>query len=252
MVDRLGRERLLEMLLAGTPERVLESLSASSAEDARELAALREELSLLASAAPPVGPPPRLRERLVGSRPRPRRPERSVLVVLDMINDYLTEGRPLEVPRARAIVPALKKRIEDARTSGVPVIYVCDTHAPDDVDFRDWPRHALEGTTGSEVWPEIAPAHGEHVIHKRTYSAFTGSDFGPLLDELGAEQIILTGCATEIGIFATAKDALERGFVVTVPPDCQAGASGVAEHVALVTLNALAPFEPRYLSRADR
>lgn len=249
MVDRLGRERLLELLLAGTPDRVLAGLVAASPEDAAELASLREELSRLSHVAPPASPPARLRERILASA-RPRRPRRPVLVVLDMINDYLTPGGPLEVPRARDVVPAVKRRIDAARAAAIPVIYVCDTHTPDDEDFRDWPRHAVAGTRGAEVWPEIAPAEGDHVVHKRTYSAFAGSNFGALLDELRADEIILTGCATEVGLFATATDALERGFVVTVPPDCQAGTNAIAEHVALVTLGALVPFEPRYLRAA--
>jgi nicotinamidase-related amidase len=251
MVERLGRERLLELLLAGTPDRVLHALVAASPEDRADLRALRDELFLVAHAAPPVRPPARLRARLLASRPRPRRPKRPVLVVLDMINDYLTLGGPLEVPRARAVVPALQRRIDEARNEGVPIIYVCDTHAPGDPDLDVWPSHAVAGTRGPEVWPEIAPKQGDHVIAKRTYSAFTGSTFGALLDELGADEIILTGCATEIGIFATAKDALERGFVVTVPPDCQAGSSALAEQVILTTMNALAPFEPRYMRSAS-
>ena len=170
-----------------------------------------------------------------------------MLVVLDMINDYLTPGGPLEVPRARDVVPAVKRRIDEARAAAIPVVYVCDAHEPDDVDFRDWPRHAVAGTRGAEVWPDIAPSPGDHVVHKPTYSAFAGSNLGALLDELSADEIILTGCATEVGLFATATDALGRGFVVTVPPDCQAGTSAVAEQVTLVTLGALVPFEPRYL-----
>jgi len=247
MVDRVGRERLLELLLAGTPERVLASMTAGSAEDASDLALLREEFFLLAVAAPPKAPPSRLRDRLLATRPRPQGPKRPVLLVLDMINDYLCEGGPLEVPRARTIVPAVKQRIQEARALSIPVIYVCDSHATDDVDFREWPRHAVEGSGGGDVWPEIAPEPSDHVVHKRTYSAFHESSLAELLDDLKADQIILTGCATEVGMSATAMEALGRGFVVTIPPDCQAGASQLAEHVTMVTLAALAPFQPRYL-----
>lgn len=250
MSDGTGTERLLEMLLAGTPERVLDGYLALSPGDAPALGALREGLVSLALSAPPVQPSAALRERLLGQRPRPRRPKRPVLLVLDMIQDYLDPGGPLEVPRAREIVPALRRRIEEARSAAVPVIYVCDTHPPDDPDFRDWPRHAVEGTAGSEVWPDLAPKPEDHVVRKRTYSAFTGSTLAGLLDDLGADQIILTGCATEIGIAATAHDALQRGFVVTVPPDSQAGASMFGEQLTLLTLSAMPPFEPRYLRHA--
>jgi nicotinamidase-related amidase len=169
-------------------------------------------------------------------------------VVLDMIQDYLSPGGPLEVPRARDVVPALKKRLAEARARKLPIVYVCDTHPPDDPDFRDWPLHAVEGTPGAEVWPELAPQPGDAIVKKRTYSGFAGSDLGPLLDRLGADEIVLTGCSTEIGLMATATDALQRGFVVTVPPDCQAGGSAATEMATLLALSAMPPFEPRYLA----
>ena len=65
-----------------------------------------------------------------------------------------------------------------------------------------------------------------------------------------AVALVLTGCATEIGIAATAHDALQRGFVVTVPPDSQAGASMIGEQVTLLALSTMPPFEPRYLRQA--
>ncbi|MCC6559143.1 MAG: cysteine hydrolase [Polyangiaceae bacterium] len=243
----MGRERLLEMLLAGTPDRLVSAMVASCPEDAAEVARLREELALLAHVPAPVRPPPALRERIL--RVRPRRPERPALLVIDMLNDHLTPGRPIEIPRARAVVPALAARLAGARARSIPVIYVCDSHAPDDEDFREWPPHAVEGTPGAEVWPALAPQPGDHVLRKRTYSAFTGTELGPLLDRLGADELVLTGCATEVQVAATAMEALQRGFVVTIPPDSQAGASELAEQVTMLTLGVMPPFEPRYLRR---
>lgn len=249
-MDRFGKEQLLEMILAGTSPRIVDTVVGISPADATDLVELRTGLADLAiGEAQPVAPPAALRERLLRSRPRVRRPERPVMVVLDMIQDHLTPGKPMEVPRARAIVPALQKHLAGARAKGIPIVYVCDTHPPDDADFRDWPVHAVEGTPGADPWPDLAPLRGDHLIRKRTYSAFTQSSFGPLLDELGADELLLTGCLTEIGVSATAHDALQRGFVVTIPPDAQAGASEIAENVTLLSLALMPPFEPRYLRK---
>lgn len=249
-MERFGKEQLLEMILAGTSPRIIDTVVGISPADATDLVELRDGLADLALAeAPPVTPPAALRERLLRTKPRVRRPERPVMIVLDMIQDHLTPGKPMEVPRARAIVPALQKHLADARAKSVPIIYVCDTHPPDDPDFRDWPVHAVEGTAGADPWPAIAPLRDDHLIRKRTYSAFTQSELGPLLDELGADEILLTGCLTEIGVSATAHDALQRGFVVTIPPDAQAGASEIAENVTLLSLALMPPFEPRYLRK---
>lgn len=250
MNERVGRERLLEMVLAGTPDRVLRAVVAASPEDAADLDQILETLGSLGASVSPAAPSASLRARILGAKAKPRRPVRPVLLVCDMIQDHLTPGKPLEVPRARDIVPALKQRLSEARARHVPVIYVCDAHAPDDPDLREWPAHAIEGTEGAEVWPELAPLPGDRIVRKRTYSAFTGSELGPLLDQLDADEIVLTGCATEVHLFATAVEALQRGFVVTMPPDTQAGFSELAEHVTLATLSTMAPFEPRYLRRA--
>jgi nicotinamidase-related amidase len=247
MSERVGREQLLAMLLARTPDHVLDTLAALSPEDAADLAALRRDLADLALAPDPVAPPARLRARLLARPPRPRRPSRPVVVVLDMINDHLTPGVPLEVPRAREIVPALAARLAAARHDGVPVIYACDQHEEGDPDFAVWPVHALAGTTGAEVWPALAPEPGDRRVTKPTYSAFHRSDLGPTLEALGADAIVLTGCATELGLMATAVDALQRGYLVTVPPDCQAGTSAMAEQMALLTLATMPPYDPIYL-----
>lgn len=247
MEERIGREHLLARLLAGSPDRALDALTAPSPEDRADLTNLRGELVELASAAAPVAPSPSLRARILAAQPRPKRPRRPVLLVLDMLVDHLTPGCPLEVPRARDIVPALQARLAAAREQGVPVIYACDSHAPDDPDYEAWPLHALEGTAGAEIWPELPAQPGDHVVKKPTYSAFSRSRLGPLLEELQADQLVLTGCATELGLQATAVDALQRGYVVTIPPDSQAGMSAIAEQMTLLNLSAMPPYDPIYL-----
>jgi hypothetical protein len=179
MVERLGRERLLWRLLAGTPDRTLDAITAPVPEDAADLTALRLELVELASSAPPVTPSAALRQRLLAGNPRPRRPRRPVLVVLDMINDHLSPGRPLEISRARDIVPALAHRLATASAQGIPVIYACDSHSIDDPDYDAWPLHALEGSDGAAVWPALAPEPGDRVVTKPTSAPSPAPSWGP-------------------------------------------------------------------------
>ena len=254
MTDRIGREELLTLLAQGTPDRMLDAAAELNAEDAADLHELRDTLAALALASTPRRPPAALRARLLATRPRPRRPVRPVLAILDIINNHLVPGRPVEVPRARGIVPALRRRIAEARQAKVPIIYLCDEHEDGDPNLADgtWPQHAVAGSEGAEVWPDLAPEPGDHIVKKVTYSAFTGSKLASLLDQLGADEIILTGCATEVGIAATATDALQRGFVVTVPPDCQAGSTALTEQLTLVSLSTMPPYDPRYLRATAR
>src|SRR4029078_5321926 len=155
MSERIGKEQLLAMQLQGTPDRFLDAMVSPSAEDTADLIEIRETLADLALSEQIVAPPPRLLARILASARRPLRPTRPVLMVLDMIEDHLTPGRPLEVPRARTIVPALRDKIAASRAKSMPVIYVCDQHEEGDPDLKSgvWGQHALAGTPGASVVP---------------------------------------------------------------------------------------------------
>jgi nicotinamidase/pyrazinamidase len=236
---------LLAIVASGRPEPFVDvGLAGSGPEVMSALRDLREALASLALAEAPRRPTPELRARIMRSLGPRAAPPRRALLVMDMQNDHLTPGRPLEVPRARAIVPALAARLESARRDGVPVVYVLDEHEPDDSDLDAWGAHNVRGTPGAEVWAPLAPQPGDRIVSKATYSAFSRSNLGEVLGELRVDTLVLTGCLTEIGLLATATDALQRGFAVEVPPDAQAGATEVTEQMALGILRLLPPYGP--------
>lgn len=212
----------------------------------------RETAAAIGLALPPEAPSPALRGRLMATLAAKQRKPKKALVVLDMLVDHLAPGGALEVPRARLIVPALQKRIAAARAEGLPVIYVVDEHEADDPDLAMWGSHNVEGTGGSDVWPEIAPVAGDHVVKKPTYSAFFRSRLEDLLDELRVDSLVLTGCLTEIGIKATATDAYQKGYELEIPPDAQAGAAEPLEQGALAALRMMAPYGPARRERLAR
>ncbi len=237
---------LLAFILAGRHERVADAAVASQPPPIRAaLPRMYDALALLALDAEPVTPSVGLRGRLMASlaaNEQKTKNRRSAVVVVDMIMDHLTPGLPLEVPRAREIVLAMRARIEEARANGVPVIYIIDEHEEDDPDLEAWGAHAIKGSGGSDVWPELAPKPGDHIVTKPTYSAFTRSSLETVLDDLKIDTLVLTGCLTELGILATATDALQRGFAVEVPPDSQAGNSVEGEQMTLGLLRVMAPY----------
>jgi len=239
---------LAAVVLAGRPERVLDVALAQEPPEVRAgVGAMTEALAALGLAETPIAPSPGLRDRLMHTLAKRRAKQRKALVVVDMIKEHLTPGMPLEVPRARAIVPALSARLEAARRDGTPIVYVVDSHDPSDEDLdaiEGWGAHAIAGTEGTEVWPPIAPHAGDRVVTKATYSAFTGSKLGEVLAELKVDTLVLTGCLMELGLLATATDALQRGYAVEVPPDAQAGANPTTEQVALGLLAIMPPYGP--------
>ncbi len=150
---------------------------------------------------------------------------KEALLIIDMLNDFVIEGAPLEVPEARKIIPAIKKEIERAEAKGSPVIYICDAHDSDDKEFNKfgWPVHAVDGTKGAEVVDDLKPEKDDIVIKKTTYSGFFNTKLEDTLKNVGIDSVRLTGCVTHICILFTASDAVLRDYKVAVVEDGVAG-----------------------------
>jgi nicotinamidase/pyrazinamidase len=149
------------------------------------------------------------------------------LVVIDMLNDFVRKGAPLEVPETRKILPALRRRVAKARKDGELVVYVCDTHRKKDPEFArmGWPPHAVEGTPGAAIVAALAPEPGDVVVEKRTYSGFHKTALDTVLRRNGVSELALSGCVTNICVLYTAADAAMRGYGVTVDERLVAGLS---------------------------
>ncbi|MDI6891636.1 MAG: isochorismatase family cysteine hydrolase [Actinomycetota bacterium] len=158
---------------------------------------------------------------------------RSALLIIDMLNDFVKEGGALVVPAAAGIISHIEVELKKAREAKTPVIYVNDSHSPDDAEFESWPKHAVEGTWGAEVVKELAPSEGEHVVSKRRYSGFFGTNLDLLLHELDVKTLTLTGTVTNICVYSTALDAYMRGYEIVVVENCIAGLTKEDHETAL-------------------
>jgi len=151
--------------------------------------------------------------------------KKEALLVIDMVNDFVRPGAPLEVPETRATIPIIRREIDRARSEGIPVLFVCDNHAPDDKEFSkfNWPAHAVKGSAGAEIIAELKPAPSDIVILKDTYSGFYNTRLDEALKKLGVDSLRLTGCVTHICVLFTAADAVLRDYAVSVVEDGVAG-----------------------------
>ncbi len=150
---------------------------------------------------------------------------KEALLIIDMLNDFVREGAPLEVPNTRKAIPGIQREINRARTEGAPIIYVCDTHEPDDKEFSKygWPAHGVKGSRGADVIDELKPKNGDIVIHKHTYSSFMDTELDEVLKREGITGLRITGCVTHICVLFTAYEAALRYFDVSVVEDGIAG-----------------------------
>jgi len=157
------------------------------------------------------------------------------LLVVDMLEDFVRPGAPLEVAAARAIVPALKRRVAKARKDGELVVYLCDAHRKDDPEFSrmGWPPHAVEGTPGSAVVAPLSPEPGDVVVEKRSYSGFLRTNLDAVLKRHGVGAVTVTGCVTNVCILFISAEASVRGYDVTVEERYVAGLDAKSHRFAL-------------------
>jgi len=137
-----------------------------------------------------------------------------------MIEDFVRESGALYCgPSMARIVPVIQRELDRARSSGEPVVYLKDDHLPDDAEFAQFPPHAIAGTKGAAIVPELAPRDGDIVVPKRRYSGFFGTDLDITLRERGIDTLRLVGDCTNICVLFTAADARNLGYAVEVVRD---------------------------------
>jgi nicotinamidase-related amidase len=97
------------------------------------------------------------------------------------------------------------------------VIFCNDAHiAGIDRELKLWGDHAIAGTKGAEVIPELKKSEKDFVIPKRRYSGFFQTDLDILLKELGVKTVVMTGLHAHMCVRHTSADAYCLGYDVVV------------------------------------
>ena len=115
------------------------------------------------------------------------------------------------ISRSRALAHAFRAR-------GLPVALV--NVAGGAPGRTEQPRHAGPFPDGwTDLVPELGRQPGDIAVTKRTWGAFPSTDLERQLKARGVTQVVITGVATGTGVEATARQAYEAGFNVTLAID---------------------------------
>jgi nicotinamidase-related amidase len=141
------------------------------------------------------------------------------LLIIDMQNDFVREGAPLQMQGAPPIIRNVASVLEIFRRKNLPVIHVVRVHRRDGSDveiFREdlftQTPFAVDGTQGAEIIRELTPLPGEYLIRKTRMSAFLFTDLDLLLRSRGIDEVFITGIQTPNCIRTTAFDAMAHNF----------------------------------------
>ncbi len=117
------------------------------------------------------------------------------------------------------VVDRSRTLIEAFRAKNLPVVLVnVAGRAPGRTE--QGPRSKLTLSEGwSDLVPELDRQPTDIAVTKRSWGAFATTDLEDQLRARGVTQVVLTGVATSGGVEATARQAYEQGFNVTLALD---------------------------------
>jgi nicotinamidase-related amidase len=161
----------------------------------------------------------------------------AALLIVDMQNDFVRVGAPLEVPDARATLAVNRSLIDAFRRKRAPVFYTRFLSTPTRSLLWRWspqcepPVYCChkgfmrrypdvdDELDCSQVVTELFPAPGEQVIEKYGYGSFHGTDLATRLRNSGVESLVITGTVTQICVEETGREAFHHGFPTTIVSD---------------------------------
>jgi nicotinamidase/pyrazinamidase len=156
------------------------------------------------------------------------------LIVADMLNDFIDPQGALYVgPSGRGIISVVAQQAEETRRQGGVVIFVCDAHAPSDREFKYFAPHAVKGSWGSRVIPELPVQPGDLRVDKARYSAFAGTNLEEILRREQVERVAVVGVCTSICVMETVKELFDRDLPALVYRDGVADFDAEAHAFAL-------------------
>lgn len=167
----------------------------------------------------------------------PIRSATAALIVVDMQNDFVRVGAPLEVPDSRATIAPIRDTIALFRRLGRPVIFTRFIAGPEETLLWTWspelrppvsccrPGHRRTyGDAKGEldcvaVIDELPVQPGDYVVDKYGYGAFHRTNLTDILRAVRADTVVVCGTVTQICVEETARQAFHEGLKTVVLSD---------------------------------
>ena len=201
-------------------------------------------------------------------------PERSVLLTIDVQQDFTAPGAVAEIAGTNDRLPVMRRMLDAYRRQRLPIVHVLRLYLRDGTNADLCRRAAIEngnavvlpGSAGAELAEPLKPASDTHVdatlllanqlqlladyewaMYKPRWDAFYGTPLESHLRSLGVNTIVVVGCNFPNCPRATVYGASARDFRVALIADAVSGVydQGLRE---LNGIGVSTPIADQYLS----
>ena len=178
-------------------------------------------------------------------------PSRTAVIVVDMQNDFASEGGAFayagnDIAPIQNVVAPTSRVLAAAREAGMKVVYLKSEYRPDLADLgapdsKYWgvmhfvgigepatgpdgrpSRIFIKGTWNTDIVSELTPESSDIVVVKPRFSGFYGTNLDGILRGLGIRDLVFTGCTTSVCVESTLRDAMFRDYRCLLLADCTA------------------------------
>jgi ureidoacrylate peracid hydrolase len=164
-------------------------------------------------------------------------PERTAVLVVDMLNEFLEEGGKMVLAEGRALYGPLQRLLDVAHGNKVPVFWLNQNLPPTDKLFEKRVVHCLIGSWGAQPVDALHVGPDDIQVPKRRYSGFFQTDLDLYLRERDIKHVIVTGVVTNICVRSTVHDAFFLGYDVVVPEECVSATSPRQQEATLYDID---------------
>ena len=174
-------------------------------------------------------------------------PKHTVLVVHEMLNDFISEGGASDNRSGRInadrIIQPIAELLAAARAKNVRVAYVRWTRHADgttnsdpvrrNAGFGTGPPSNIQGTWGWAEPEAIKPMPGDWVFPKWRQDAFVATQLDALMRWNGVKTMVIVGIGAEVGILPTVTHASTLGYFSVAVEDAVIAANPAWQDLAI-------------------
>jgi nicotinamidase-related amidase len=159
------------------------------------------------------------------------------LVVVDMQNDFVREGAPLEVADSRETIPQIQRLLRLFRQKRWAVVFLRFIGGPKRTLIWEWSaqlepetklcwldhkrvyKDAQRELSCVDVVDELSPILGEYVVDKYGYGGFHNTNLASVLEANQVQSLVVVGTVTQICVEDTVRQGMHLGYPITVAAD---------------------------------
>jgi ureidoacrylate peracid hydrolase len=173
----------------------------------------------------------------------------AAVLVVDMQNDFCSKGgmfdhAGVDISSVQKAIGATSRVLPAARNAGIKIVYLKMGFRPDlsDLGSNDSPnrvrhlhfgvgqpsrapdgregRFLIRDTWNTDIIADLRPEAGDVVVYKHRFSGFYETELHQVLQDLGINNLIFTGCTTSVCVDSTMRDAMFRDYRCVLLEDC--------------------------------